>query len=122
MKIKKLIIYGSLTAILAAAGCKGKDSPSGLSTSPNASEQATGTSGVAATGEIATVEKIIIPGTPAVNNPALISRIEITPRAPKVGDTITINLVPNAGVELSSVPAAFEWKKNGEKLPETSNS
>jgi len=111
-----------LMATLAVPGCKGKGSPPGQTTSPNASEQATGASGVASTEETATVEKIIVPGSPAVNNPVLISHIEITPRAPKVGDTITINLIPQAGVELSSVPAFFEWKKNGEKLSETSNS
>ncbi len=122
MKIKQIIIYSILAAILAVPGCKGKGSPPGQATFPNTSEQATGTSGVSATDETATVEKIIVPGTPALNNPVLISRIEITPRAPKAGDTITINLIPNAGVMLSSVPAAFEWKKNEEKLSETSNS
>jgi len=123
MKIKELIVYAGLASILAVPGCKGKGSPTGQVTSPNtSSEQATGTSGVAATGETATVEKIIIPGTSDVTNPALISQIEITPRAPSVGDTITINLIPRAGVELSSVHAAFDWKKNGERLSETSNS
>lgn len=122
MKIKELIIYGSLAAILAVPGCKGKGSPPVQATPPNISEQATGTSGVADTGETATAEKIIVPGAPAVTNPVLISHIEITPRAPKIGDTITINLIPQAGVTLSSVPAAFEWKKNGERLSETSNS
>ena len=110
-------------AILAVPGCKGKSSPTGQLASTNtSSEQATGTPGAAATGETVTVEKIIVPGAPDVANPVLISHIEITPRAPKVGDTITINLIPAAGVALSSVPAVFEWKKNGEKLSETSNS
>jgi hypothetical protein len=123
MNIKELITCGILAAILAVPGCKGKGSPPGQVTSPNASlEQATGTSGVAATGETATVEKIIVPGTSAVTNPAQISHIDITPGAPRVGDTITINLIPRAGVTLSSVQAVFEWKKNGERLSETSNS
>ncbi len=117
-----IIVLFVLAAILTVAGCKGKGSPPVQSTSPNASEQAAGTSGVAETGETATVERIIVPGTPATNKPVLLSHIEITPKAPRIGDTITINVIPQAGVELSSVPVAFEWKKNGERLSETSNS
>ncbi len=108
--------------ILAVPGCKGKGGPPVQSTSPNVSEQATGTSGVDAKGETGTIQKIIVSGAPAANNTALISHIEITPKAPKIGDTITINLIPQAGVLLSSVPVAFEWRKNGEGLSETSNS
>ncbi|HXW69297.1 MAG TPA: Ig-like domain-containing protein [Dissulfurispiraceae bacterium] len=121
MTIKELVIYGSLAAILAMPGCKGQGSPSGQATAPNTSEHATGRSR-AGTGETATVQNLAAPGAAAVNNPVLISHVEITPGAPRVGDTITINLIPNAGVALSSVPVAYEWKKNGETLSETSNS
>ncbi len=121
--ILRLIFVSSLlTAILAAPGCKGKVSPPVQPASSNSSEQTIGRSGVAATGDTATIEKIIVSGAPAADNPALVSRIEITPKAPKVGDTITINLIPNPGVSLSSVPIAFEWRKNGEVLSDTSHS
>lgn len=53
---------------------------------------------------------------------ALMTQIRVTPENPRVGDTIKINEVVPGSEEGAKLPYTYEWRKNGEKLEETSNS
>ena len=53
---------------------------------------------------------------------ALMTQIRVTPENPRVGDTIKINAVVPGSEEGTKLPYTYEWRKNGEKLEELSNS
>lgn len=59
--------------------------------------------------------------TAALGGPASIRQIRITPETPKIGDSVKVSYEAASAGEGAALPITYEWRRNGEKLAETSN-
>jgi|WetSurSiteA1Bulk_404760.scaffolds.fasta_scaffold06230_3 hypothetical protein len=112
-----LIVPVILLAILIIHGCKGKEETPSTKV-PAVTEQqgqTTGTQGVPS------IEK---PGVPlqeaARNKPPLITKFNIEPKYPVIGDTVRAE-VETVDRDEDAVTVAYQWVKNDVLLEETSN-
>lgn len=119
---KNMLIIGAvLIVLIVVVSSRNKEKAP-----PSPESKVVGSEQVKADGEVPvkkdTVQQPQVATPPAaIAGPASIRQIKITPETPKIGDSVKVSCEVAGAGEGAALPITYEWRRNGEKLAETSN-